>query len=211
MVGLVAVLVTVGPFVYYRYVYTYSKRLREVEPGLVFRSGQMTEPGFREAVKRYHIRTVVNLQDDNTDPEIARGYFSGRTVCESELCRQMGVRYLLIAPDLIDRRKIRRERPRAIEQFLELMDNAKNYPVLIHCKAGLHRTGCMIAVYRMEYDHWPMERALAELKGHGFGEFVSTRANDYIEQYVVSYQPGVRKPVVSSEPDTAATAHPDRH
>jgi tyrosine-protein phosphatase SIW14 len=185
IVGLLAV----TPFLHYRYVYTYGKRLREVVPGKVYRSGQMTEPGFRAAVERHGFRTIINLQDDNTDPDIARGYFTGATVPESDLCKQMGVRYVLIAPDLVNRRKVPEIRPKAIEEFLEVMDNEENYPVLIHCKAGLHRTGCMVAIYRMEYQGWTMEQALTELKGHGFGEFVSTKANDYIYQYVVTYQP----------------------
>ncbi len=190
---MVAVLVTAAPVIYYRYGYTYGKRLRVVTPGRVYRSGQMTEPGFRATLQQLGIRTVVNLQDDYPDPDIARGYFTAATVRESALCKELGVRYVLIEPDIIDRRKVPTDRPKAIEQFLELMDNPGTYPVLLHCKAGLHRTGCLVALYRMEYDHWTMPQALAELKGHGFGEFASTQANDYIYEYVVTYQPGIRK------------------
>jgi protein-tyrosine phosphatase len=185
----IAGLLTVAPFLYYRYVYTYSKRLREVVPGLVYRSGQMTAPGFREAIRRHGIRLVVNLQDDNIDPDLAAGYFTADTIRESKLCKEMGVRYVLIAPDLIDPRLVPAKRPKAIDKFLALMDDPTNYPVLLHCKAGLHRTGCMVAVYRREFNHWTMEEALRELKGHGFGEFVSTKANAYILEYVVTYQP----------------------
>jgi tyrosine-protein phosphatase SIW14 len=182
-------LLTVTPYLYYRYVYTFSKRLREVVPGLVYRSGQMTAPGFREAIRRHGYRTIVNLQDDNIDPDLAAGYFTGDTIRESELCKEMGVRYVVIAPDLIDPRQVPAQRPKAIDEFLALMEDPTIYPVLLHCKAGLHRTGCMVAVYRMEFDHWTMEEALRELKGHGFGEFVSTKANAYILEYVVTYQP----------------------
>jgi tyrosine-protein phosphatase SIW14 len=193
LASFLACLLVAVPFVYYRYVYTHSKRLREVVPGWVYRSGQMTEPGFREYITRLGIRTVLNVQDDNIDPELARGYFTGATMRESQMCKEMGVRYVLIAPDLIDPRLVPAKRPKAIEEFLALMDDKQNYPVLIHCKAGLHRTGCLVAVYRMEYDSWTMEQALAELKGHGFGEFVSTKANAYILEYVTSYQPRNRK------------------
>jgi protein-tyrosine phosphatase len=60
---------------------------------------------------------------------------------------------------------------------------------LIHCRAGLHRTGVISAVYRMEYDGWTPQEALRELKDHGFGEFASTAANVYVQQYVLTYQP----------------------
>jgi tyrosine-protein phosphatase SIW14 len=191
--GVLALFLIAVPFIYYRYEYTYGKRLRVVERGRVYRSGQMTAPGFRAALRRLGIKTVLNVQDDVPDPKLWKGYFTRQTIHESELCKEMGVRFVCIGPDLIDRRLLPVERPRAIDDFLELMDNPANYPVLIHCKAGLHRTGCLVAVYRMEYDHWSMTDALRELKAHGFGEFVSTRDNDYIAQYLVNYKPGVRR------------------
>ena len=39
-------------------------------------------------------------------------------------------------------------------EFLAVMDNRANYPVLVHCFAGIHRTGTMCAVFRMEYHGW---------------------------------------------------------
>ena len=63
-------MLTVVPFVYYRCDYTHSKRLREVDPGKVYRSGQLTVDGFIEAVRRYHIQTIINLQDEYPDPDI---------------------------------------------------------------------------------------------------------------------------------------------
>jgi len=189
LAAFIAGLLTVAPFLYYRYTYTHSKRLRAVVPGWVYRSGQMTAPGFRDAIRRYGIRTVLNLQEDNVDPDIALGYFTGKTMHESDLCKEMGIRYVLIAPDLVHPCFFPAKKPKAIDEFLALMDDKRNYPVLLHCRAGLHRTGCLVALYRMEYSHWTMEEALKELKGHGFGEFVSTKANAYILEYVAGYRP----------------------
>jgi protein tyrosine phosphatase (PTP) superfamily phosphohydrolase (DUF442 family) len=188
----VACLVIAVPIVDYRYQYTFAKRLREVVPGRVYRSGQLTAPGFADAVRRFGFRTIVNLQDDFPDPAIAKGYFTGQTIKESELCEQLGVRYLFIAPDVIPRREMSHSRPMAIDQFLAVMDDESNYPVLFHCKAGLHRTGIMAAIYRMEYQGWSHHRAIAELKENGFGEWPCTCANDYIAEYLLTYQPGLR-------------------
>jgi protein tyrosine/serine phosphatase len=82
-----------------------------------------------------------------------------------------------------------------IDQFLALMDDPSNHPVLLHCKAGLHRTGVLTAVYRMEYDGWDSAAALAELKANGFGDINATAANDYIQQYILNYRP--RQPMRS--------------
>src|SRR5262245_36429686 len=90
-----------GSFLYFRAVYTATKRLRVVEPGRVYRSGQMRAGGFAEAVKRYGIRTVINVQEDQPDPDVATAFWGGDTVKESELCRQLGVQYVWLAPDLV--------------------------------------------------------------------------------------------------------------
>jgi len=124
---------------------------------------------------------------------------------ESELCRRLGVQYLLIKPDLIARRLAPLERPAAVDEFLDLMDRPEVYPVLIHCKAGLHRTGCLTAVYRMEYQGWTPEEAYGELKAHGFGDWVCTSANDYVSQYVLQYRRGIRREAPSAAPSALRT------
>jgi tyrosine-protein phosphatase SIW14 len=203
MIGLVVFLVGVVPVVFYRMVYNHSRRLREVVPGRVYRSGQLTVPGFAEAVSRLGIRTIVNLQDDFPDPYIRKSFWTDQGIKESDLCRRLNVRYVLIEPDLVSRYKVPEERPFAIDRFLQIMDDPSNYPVLIHCKAGLHRTGVLTAVYRMEYQGWSRHDAFEELRAHGFGDRFCTMANDYVKQYVLTYTPGVRRlpGLVARKPD----------
>jgi tyrosine-protein phosphatase SIW14 len=184
----VMLLVGVMPVVGYRAVYAHGKRLRVVVPDRFYRSGEMTADGFADAFDNLGIRTVINVQDDYPDPELRQNFFNRSTVRESEWCARHGVRYVALAPDLIARRRVGPEHPAVIDQFLSLMDDERNYPVLIHCKAGLHRTGILCAVYRMEYQGWTHEEAYEELKAHGFGDWVCTSANDYVEQYVLSYR-----------------------
>jgi protein tyrosine phosphatase (PTP) superfamily phosphohydrolase (DUF442 family) len=192
IVGIVA-LIAVVPVVCYRDVYAHNKRLREVDPGKFYRCGQLTADGFREAVARYHIRTVINVQDEYPDPDVEVCFFSAETVKESDLCKKLGVRYVYMPPDLIPRHLIPEQRPEAIDKFLSLMDDTSAYPVLIHCRAGLHRTGVLTAVYRMEYDQWTPEETIREVKANGFGEWQCTSANDYIKQYILTYRRGIRK------------------
>ncbi len=195
----IAAMLTIGPFVYYRVQYTTHKRLRVVTPGVLYRSGQMTDEGFADAVARYHIRTIVNVQDDFPDPDISRTYFDRRTVKESAMCQQLGVRFVFVPPDVIARSRAPAEQPAALDRFWEVMDDPANYPVLIHCKAGLHRTGVLVAAYRIEYEGWTPMAAFRELKAQGFGEFVATSANDYIQEYVLTYRPRSQKPEARSQ------------
>jgi protein tyrosine/serine phosphatase len=193
LIGGIVLVVVVIPFVAYRQEYTYEKRLREVVPGRVYRMGQPTAAGLRDIVHALGIRTVVNLQEDVPDPDLYLHYWTLSTIKESDLCNELGVNFVEISPDLLPRRRIPQERPRAIDEFLAVMDDERNYPVLFHCRAGLHRTGCLAAVYRMEYQDWTQEEAWRELRAHGFGEWVSTASNDYIMQYILTYKPHLRR------------------
>jgi hypothetical protein len=209
LVAAIVLIVGVGPVVYYRSVYAYAKRLREVEPGRLYRAGQMTADGLADAVRRLHIRTVINVQDEFPDPDLDRTFWRPGTVKERALCESLGVRYVHLKPELISRRLVPLCRPPVIEEFLAVMDDPDSYPVLLHCHAGLHRTGVLAAVYRMEYQGWTREQAWQEMRAHGFGPWVGTAANDYVTQYVLTYRRGVRRPAGHGPDGSTATAPAD--
>lgn len=192
LAALLAAFVVV-PWVFFRCVYDTHKRLRVVEAGRVYRSGQMTAEGFADAVERYHLRTIINVQDEVPDPNLEQDFWSRGTIKESELCRELGVRYVHLMPTLLPRRLSPAQRPPAIDDLLRILDDEANYPVLIHCHAGLHRTGILTAVYRMEYQGWSNDEAFLDMKAQGFGPWVCTSANDYVKQFVTSYLPGNRR------------------
>jgi protein tyrosine phosphatase (PTP) superfamily phosphohydrolase (DUF442 family) len=191
--GLIFAMLTVIPFYHFRMVYTHSKRFREVDRGRLYRSGQLTSEGFADLLEQYHIRTVVNVQEDIQDPDVRENYFDHSTIKESEMCARLGVRYICIPTETVSRRTEREVRPATIDKFLEVMDDPANQPVLLHCKAGLHRTGVLSAIYRMEYEGWSKDEALHELQKLGFSELVCTPDNDYIRQYILTFAPGMRK------------------
>src|SRR5262249_18592882 len=118
LIALTVSIVGVAPVVFYRAVYSHDKRLREVAPGLVYRSGQLTAQGFIDACRSLNIKTIINLQDDFPDPDLSYRFLDWRTIKESELCRMIGVKYVFIGPDLTWRQRVGKDRPEAIEQFL---------------------------------------------------------------------------------------------
>ena len=183
-------MLTVVPYVYYRQGWAHSKRLRVMTEGKMYRSGCLTAQGFRDAVQRFGIRTIINLRDEAPNPELPRTYFDRRhTIKEQELCRELGVKFVFIEVDLVQRDELPREKPKALEDYLKILDDPASYPVLIHCQAGLHRTGVLAAVYRMEYEGWTAEQAMRELRDNGFGVWNATSANDYVAEYVLGYHP----------------------
>ncbi len=58
--------------------------------------------------------------------------------------------------------------PDAASKFLALVNDPANWPVYVHCAGGRHRTGAMIAVYRMAVQGWDANRAYEEMKDYDF-------------------------------------------
>lgn len=190
--GLIVVAIVAIPTLRHRWVYTDAKRLREVRAGVYYRCGCLTGNGFERALQHYQIRTVINLMEEDPDPNLSKGYFGGERVREVDLCKKHNARYETIVVDFLTQKQLDAgEQPKAIAQFLKIMEEAPK-PVLVHCKAGLNRTGVITAIYRMEYEGWTPAEALKDLRDNGFGESTSLADNVYVKQYVMMYQPGRR-------------------
>jgi tyrosine-protein phosphatase SIW14 len=203
LLGILAALVAVGvPAAYYRSNYTNFKRYREVTAGKLYRSGQFTASALRQVIRDCGIKTIVNLQEENDDPFMPEEWLGKPHIRQSELAEQLGLKhYALFGSEILDAEATQLgKRPACIDQFLKIMDDPANHPVLLHCKAGLHRTGRLTAIYRMEYEGWTMRRAMEELRANGYGTFNASTADDYIVQYVQQYKIGIRNIVTLPKP-----------
>lgn len=186
---LVVGVVAAPPVALFRASYAHAKRLREVTPGRFYRSGQMTASGMRETIERYGIKTVLNLQHEAPDPLMPERWFGTPAVLESDLCKQLNVRYVLLTPDVLPQPNDVTKQPPVVAEYLKLLDDPSAYPILIHCKAGLHRTGRLTAIYRMEYEGWSAGDAMRELRDNGYGYGMASEADDFIIQFVKHYVP----------------------
>ncbi|MDB5312557.1 MAG: hypothetical protein JWO38_6759 [Gemmataceae bacterium] len=185
----VLALVVGPPFALYRAQYAHAKRLREVTPGRFYRSGQMTAAGLRETIERHKIKTVINLQHEDPDPVMRESWFGKPQVAESVVCRELNVRYMLLTPDILPKPNDLTKPPPSVADYLKALDDETAYPILLHCKAGLHRTGRLTAIYRMEYEGWGTGEALRELRANGYGYHTASEADDFIIQFVQNYKP----------------------
>lgn len=144
------------------------KRFSEVRPGAMYRVAQPTEFGLSTLVSRYRVKTVVSLQ--LVDYRLHRGWWPGEEHqgrLESEYVAALGARHLQWP--MGDETYWPWVTPHQYESFFRLMDDPGQQPVVFHCMGGRHRTGTVAALYRLEYDGWTADAALAEMYAFEFG------------------------------------------
>jgi protein tyrosine/serine phosphatase len=174
----IAVLIVGGPVVYATYRQSMMRNFRLVREGVLYRSGQMSLAGLKLAVHDYGIKTVITLRDaaypGDPPPDLA----------EEKYCQVEEINYCRISPRTWWAPDGSVPAEEGVKRFRAIMDNPDNYPVLIHCFAGIHRTGAFCAVYRMEYEHWTNEQAIGEMRAYGYRDLDDEwDLLGYLEQY----------------------------
>ncbi len=142
-----------------------TRNFRVVREGVLYRSAQMPLSGLKRIVHDYGIRTVVTLRDSR-DPAL-----SPPDEAEEWYCVGNEINFLRLPPlNWEDRADPKAPAPveANVRKFLAVMRDPKNYPVLVHCCAGIHRTGAFTAIYRMEFEHRARAEALAEMRACGY-------------------------------------------
>ena len=101
-------------------------------------------------LKQHHIDVVINLRSRDKDSFVLSN-------------ENFQLHHVPIHTWAIDR-----------EDLLEVMlliqqAQQNNQKVLLHCYHGSDRTGASVAMYRIIFEHWPIEQALQEMKHGGYG------------------------------------------
>ncbi len=125
----------------YTYWSVFDHRFLAVTDGKVYRSGAMPIEALENKVRKYKIRTVIDLRK----PDDA-------VHAEHTAMNQLGVRHFSLPAE---------QPPKAatVKSFLRIMKNHEHYPVLIHCEHGEGRSVLFSAIYRIEFENWSNERA----------------------------------------------------
>jgi tyrosine-protein phosphatase SIW14 len=181
--GLIALLMIAGPLCYKSWHDREYRNFRVVEEGVLYRSGQLPLPRLTQLVSNHGIRTIVCLREGN-DPhdQLEEAWANVKTVKFVRIPPRSWY------PDATG--KIPGDA--SLKTFREVMDDPANYPVLVHCFAGIHRTGLMCAVFRMDYQGWSNAEAMSEMRAMGY-----TILGDHedVLGYLTNYRPptGTRK------------------
>jgi hypothetical protein len=67
-----------------------------------------------------------------------------------------------------------------ILEILSIMNDQSRQPVYVHCAHGADRTGVVVALYRVIYEHWDPWKAYDEMykNGHNWFHILFTNAMD---------------------------------
>src|SRR5262245_53600988 len=132
----VLAVVVAAPLVYSSHQHTNLRNFRVVEEGVLYRSGQLSPAGMERVLHDYRINTVVSLrpvpQPGDKSPDD----------WEEQVCAAHSIKFVRIPPQVWGADETG-EIPadEAVKKFLKVMENKANHPVLVHCFAGIHRTG----------------------------------------------------------------------
>jgi protein tyrosine/serine phosphatase len=126
-----------------------------ITEGEAYRSAQLDIDEFEHYVKKYNIRSIVNLRGENPEKP---WYKEEITFCDANNIKHYDISLSASkAPSQEDVRKL-----------MEIFKNAPR-PVLIHCLAGADRSGLVAAMWKVIVDKEPKseaEKQLSLLFGH---------------------------------------------
>jgi protein tyrosine/serine phosphatase len=117
-------------------------------------------------LKEQNFSTIVNLRSVHTQAEYAAA---------------LGLNYYTIPIQNVQ------PSPDQVELFLEILSDESNYPMLIHCGQGIHRTGVMSAIYRIEMQNWSNEQAAEEMVSN-VRFYLTHRDVWHCKEFILNYQ-----------------------
>jgi len=139
-----------------------------------YRSSQPTMSQLRNRVKRYGIKTVINLRGYSANSPLRR--------MEEEECESLGVKlhyFRLHSRGIPD--------PEQVRGAKELLESIE-YPALFHCESGADRVGIMSSFYQHFIKKVPISE-LRELKFWPYGhiKYSNTGMIDFYFQSYLEY------------------------
>lgn len=124
-----------------------------ITEGKVYKSGVIPPDEIETYVKKYHIKSIVDLRFPGTGDDVNNPENPAELSAEQNAVAKIsGVNYFNDGSDQVPNKE-------NLIKFYKIMDNPANYPVLIHCYHGVGRAELYSAVYRIEYENWDKDEA----------------------------------------------------
>jgi protein tyrosine/serine phosphatase len=152
-IGLVIVVfitIGIGKYVYDMHI---NHNFETITEGKVYKSGVIPPDEIEDYVKEYKIKSIIDLRFPGTGDEVNNPEIPAELNAEKEaIAKIKGVNYFNNGSDQVPE-------PHNLDTFFKIMDDPKNYPVLIHCYHGVGRAEMYSAIYRIEYENMEKDEA----------------------------------------------------
>jgi len=129
----------------------YPRNFHVVEPGFLYRSGQINRRLIEQVLRGQRIDLVIDLARDRPGDADAEA--------ERDAIARLGIQRLSL-PLHGNGRGSPADYAEALAAIASARSDGRH--VLVHCTAGAERTGGMIALYRTLFEGWSAEDARAE-------------------------------------------------
>jgi len=164
----------------YLYDINFNYNFKEISKSRVYKSGVIPPHKLAEYIHKYNIKSIIDLRMPGTNDLKLNPEIPGELLLEKIVVSKIkGVKYFNNPSGQIPTQK-------NIDNFLTIMDNPDNYPVLIHCYHGTGRAILYSAIYKIEYERFSNEQA--RLNTRDFVLFSSfdngTLKGEYLKSYV---------------------------
>lgn len=131
----------------------WPRRFAIVDAGRLYRSGEVTPQHLARLQREYGIRRVISLLDPT----------AAVTRAEREAAQTLGLEWHNV-PLPGDGASTPRQR----DLLRALLVQPDSPPTLVHCAAGVNRTGLAVGMYRLHCQGWSLAQVMAELRANDF-------------------------------------------
>ena len=149
----------------------------------IYRGGRPTGGALR-ILQELGVKNVVDLQGgDLKDSDfgwvagvIEPGEEPSWINYESRKVKSLGMSFVHVPLNSLDAISV--DEGSGIGRLLKFISEPANQPVYIHCEHGVDRTGLVVALYRVYFDHWTRKAAHDEMVEMGHGTINSIVTGD---------------------------------
>lgn len=150
------------------------KRFGVVEQNKIFRSGRIAPHLIRKTLQKHGIKVIIDLTDPEPDNPSCQA--------EQEAVSRLGITYFNFPLCGAGTGNITNY-AKAISAIKQAND--ENKPVLVHCAAGVQRTGGVIASYRLLVEKQTPATAFSELVRYGWKSRKDKILLEYLNDHMV--------------------------
>lgn len=146
---------------------------KKEHPALPFYRGSAPTEAGLERLKKLGVTTIIDLRKGEAEGNrvrsrvvqncnLAAPHLPMSPSEEAGAVRKLGLKYISLPMYRAPSRE-------QMATFLAMTGGSKtSKSIYVHCQHGRDRTGGMIALYRLQKDHWDYKETLAEMRGYGF-------------------------------------------